>query len=210
MEKAHVKKLLWICKNSISTTVKREQDRYTLYISTINGISYNIVGLHLPANPFSDSNDRKEIIRELVQDIIELENKQKCRNTIVIGDFNCNPFDEEIIQKDAFNAVLFKSLIKKQETVRHNNRTKRRFFNPILHYISEDSKTYGSYYYSAGNAILYWNCFDQILVRRELIENIESLRYLKSIKGKSLMVEVKPNDRISDHLPLLVKFQNGD
>lgn len=61
--------------------------------------------------------------------------------TIVIGDFNCNPFDEEIIQKDSFNAVLLKSLIVQQETIKYRDRVWRRFYNPIMHFLSEDTNT---------------------------------------------------------------------
>ena len=202
-------KITLLCKQTVETKVRREQNRYTLYSCKVDNISYNIVGVHLPAPPSSDSNDRKNIIRNVVQDIAEQERKEKNWLTIVIGDFNCNPFDEEVIQKDSFNAVLFKPLIKKQEVIRYNDREWRRFYNPIIHFLSEDTNTYGSLYYSSGSAPLYWNSFDQVLVRKELIDNISSLEYIREITGKKLIKVVKPNDSISDHLPLLVNITKG-
>ncbi len=202
-------KVTMLCKQSIDAVVKREQNRYTLYSCIVNGISYNIIGIHLPAPPLADANDRKNVIRDIVQDIIEQENKEKSKNTIVIGDFNCNPFAEEIVQKDAFNAVLYKALIVQQEVVEYQEKKWRRFYNPIIHYLSEDTLTYGSFYYSSGSSPLYWNSFDQVLVRKELIDNIQSLEYIKTINGKKLLNRVKPNDQISDHLPLLVNISNG-
>ena len=203
-------KISLLCKTNIQTIVRREQARYTLYSCVANGNLYNIIGVHLPASPNSDENDRKEVIRDIVDDICEQENELKCRETIVIGDFNCNPFDNEIIQKDSFNAVLYKSLIHQQETVIYHNKRKRRFYNPILHFISESTQTYGSFYYSSGIAPLYWNSFDQVLVRKELVDKICSLEYIKSVNNKNLLKEVKPNSMISDHLPLLVNIMEGE
>lgn len=197
-------KITLLCKKSVLTRVRREQNRYTLYSCTVNNNTYNIAGIHLPSAPSSNSNDRKNTIRDIVQDILEQENTTKNRSTIVIGDFNCNPFDEEIIQKDSFNAVLFKQLINKSEIIRYQNKNYRRFYNPIIHYLSEDTQLYGSYYYSSGIAPLYWNSFDQILVRKELVERVDYLYYIRTINGKALINETKPNNKISDHLPLLV------
>lgn len=197
-------KVTLLCKNNIDITINREQSRYTLYSCVANRHLYNIIGIHLPSPPSSDSNDRKNTIRDIVQDINEQENRAKNRMTIVIGDFNCNPFDEEIIQKDSFNAVLFKSLIVQQETIKYHDKMWRRFYNPIIHFLSEETKTYGSLYYSSGSSPLYWNSFDQILVRKELIDCISSLQYIKEINGKELIRNVKPIASISDHLPLLV------
>ena len=202
-------KITLLCKRSIEIKVKREQNRYALYTCRSEGLSYNLVGIHLPAPPTSDANDRKSVIRNIVHDITEQEKASKNRKTIVIGDFNCNPFDEEVIQKDAFNAVLFKELINKKEVIRYNERDWRRFYNPIMNYISEETNTYGSLYYSSGSAPLYWNSFDQVLVRKELVDSIDALEYLRYIKGKKLIKDVKPNESISDHLPLLVSITKG-
>ena len=203
-------KVTLICKNPIQITVKREQNRYTLYSYDSGNYVYNIVGLHLPASPYADSNDRKCVIRDIIKDICEQENVLKSKKTIVIGDFNCNPFDEEVIEKDAFNAVLFKPVIRDKEVVIYNARERRRFYNPILHFLSEDTETYGSFYYSAGSNPLYWNSFDQILVRKELMDKIQSLQYVKQINGKSLISRLVPNKIISDHLPLYVNIEEGE
>ena len=202
-------KITLICKRATEAKVRREQNKYTLYTYKIGDELYNIVGIHLPAPPLSDSNDRKNIIREIVYDISEQEKAEKNRLTVVIGDFNCNPFDEEVIQKDSFNAVLFKDLIKKQEVVRYNERNWRRFYNPLVHFLSEETNTYGSFYYSSGIKPLYWNSFDQVLVRKELVDSISTLEYIREINGRKLINDVKPNDSISDHLPLLLNISKG-
>ena len=75
--------------------------------------------------------------------------------------------------------------------------------------ISEETKTYGSLYYSSGSAPIYWNSFDQMLVRKELMDNITGFMYLRMINGKHLLKDIKPDSTISDHLPLLVNITKG-
>lgn len=189
--------------------VRREQNRYTLYSFAFEGKTYVIAGVHLPANPHADSDQRKNVIRDLIQDIGELERELKTSNTIVIGDLNASPFDTELIQKDAFNAVLYKELIKQAEYITINGKRYRRFYNPAINFISEDAMNYGSLYYSAGMNSLYWLCFDQVLVRKSLADSVFEMKYCRSIKGKSLLKRLMPNKEISDHLPLLVKLERG-
>lgn len=201
-------KITLIAKSYISVIVRREQNRYTVYSCSDGKSAFTIAGVHLPAPPHATPSDRKDIIRDLIQDICEQENKVKNYRTIVIGDFNCNPFDEEITEKSSMNAVLFKPLINQQEVVIHQSKKYRRFYNPILHYLSEDTNTYGSIYRSNGNAQIYWNSYDQVMVRKCLSDCLYDVKYLTSINGRSLLKAVRPNDRISDHLPLLVVFEN--
>lgn len=200
-------KILLIAKSNINVITRREQSRYILYSFIYNDLEYILCGTHLPANPTSDADARKNIIRELVIDIKELENNRKHKRSIVIGDFNANPFDTELIQKDCFNAVLFKDLILKSERITYHGKYYTRFYNPTLCYISEDEKQYGSYYNSNGISSLYWYLFDQVIVRKELADSIVNVQYLKKIGELGLINKKAPNKSISDHLPLLATIE---
>ena len=138
--------------------------------------------------------------------IEETEKLFECSNTIVIGDFNANFYDEELLSKYAFNAVLFKTIINKKELTDIQGLKKRKFYNPILHYLSEDTGMYGSFYYEKNYITPYWHCLDQVLVRKGLIDSIYHMEYLKKIGKKDLLEKEIPNKKISDHLPLLVAF----
>ena len=128
------------------------------------------------------------------------------QKSIVIGDMNANPFDSEMVNKDAFNAVLFKKVIDERSSTVYSGDAYERFYNPMLNCIKEENESYGTFYYSSGIGPLYWNCYDQILVRKALMNNIEEIKFLKKIKGEKLLNKTKPNDKISDHLPLFVKI----
>ena len=78
------------------------------------------------------------------------------------------------------------------------------FYNPMWSFFGDISKTHGTYYYSAARQFsLYWNMFDQVLVRPSLIDSIspKDIRILTSISEMSL-VDKKGKPNVSDHLPL--------
>ncbi|MBD5116782.1 MAG: endonuclease/exonuclease/phosphatase family protein [Ruminococcaceae bacterium] len=200
-------KIILIAKSHFDIKVRREQSRYIIYSLKSDTEQFIIVGIHLQDNIHSDEYRRKIVIRDLVSDISEQEKILKHSNTIVIGDFNSSPFDNEFIQKDAFNAVLFKELILKTEYVTIDHRKYRRFYNPMLNYISEENLNYGSFYYSNGIKALYWYCYDQVLLRKPLVNKLENVFYCKTIKNKRLLKDIAPNKKISDHLPLIVKIE---
>lgn len=65
-------------------------------------------------------------------------------------------------------------------------------------------ENYGSFCYSGDCTNPIWNCYDEALVSPELMYSINSYRYLKRIGDRDLIAKVRPNSKISDHLPLLV------
>jgi exonuclease III len=198
-----------IYRKDIDLVLLREQHRYIVSKITTNSGQYLLTGVHLPDQQNNNSDDRKHEIRKIVADIIEEEKKlygQKMQKSIVIGDMNASPFDSELINKDSFNAVLFKKLIDKTATITYRYETYERFYNPMLDYIREDDESYGSFYYGSGIGTLYWYCYDQILVRKALINKLKKIQFLKKIKDTKLLKAVMPNKEISDHLPLFVEI----
>ncbi len=200
-------KIVMLAKNSIAVEIKQEQSRYALYHITKGSSQYVIAGVHLHDRLNTDTATRIACIGRLVNDISNVERRCKCKNTIIIGDFNANPYDDELLQMNAFNAVLFKDVIRKSETRKVDGITYRRFYNPTIDFISEHTKNYGSFYYSSGSSTPVWHCIDQVLLSKALVDNIVSLSYLRNIGKKTLINKVKPNEVISDHLPLLVEIK---
>ena len=203
-------KIIMIARRNYSIEIRREQHRYTIYSISDNAEQFIIAGIHLEDRKNSDSDTRKNTIRNLVQDIKEQERILKLENTIVIGDYNASPFDDELVQKDAFNAVLYKDLIFKTEKVTVNGTQYKRFYNPMLSCISEEDSTYGSYYYDSGIKTIYWYFLDQVIVRKPLVNRIKKIQIIKAINNNKLLKSIKPNSSISDHLPLIVEFERSN
>ncbi|MBR2616679.1 MAG: hypothetical protein IKC56_00380, partial [Clostridia bacterium] len=196
-------------KKSLNIEIIQEQERYLLATYENKNVKYLITGVHLQANPYCNTIDRISLIQSIISDIIEYEDKEFLKNehrTLVIGDMNASPFDPEMTSKTSFNSVLFKEVIDKSSLVEYQGKLYERFFNPIIGYIGNKNLGHGSFYYSNRVDALYWYCYDQILVRKELIEHVKNLQYLKKIKNNSLIKEIRPNNDISDHLPLLVEI----
>ena len=202
------KKILAIHKNNISLKLRREQNRYSLYSFWYNHDIYNIAGVHLPANPRAGMLERTEVIRLLVHDIGTLEKENKSEKTIIVGDFNANPFDPEMVNQSGLNAVLYKDLIIRKETDMFDGHKYKRFYNPMLTILSEEEKIYGSHYCDSGIVTLYWYMYDQVIVRKVLCDSIKSMQFCKNIDGISLVTKLgNPDKNISDHLPLIVEVQ---
>lgn len=198
-----------IYKKDIDILLLREQHRYIVSKITTKDGQYLLTAIHLPDQLHNTPDDRKYEIRKIVSDIVEEEKKlygQKMQKSLVIGDMNASPFDSELVNKDSFNAVLFKKVIDKTATTKYRYDTYERFYNPMLNYIREEDECYGSFYYSSGIGPLYWYCFDQILVRKALMNKLEKIQFLKKIKDTKLLKTVMPDKTISDHLPLFVKI----
>lgn len=199
---AHV---CYIVRNDLVFTTRSEQTRYSINTVSNHRKMYLLVGLHLQDRRNSCQEVRFETAQRLMEDVDKLRKSTHCNNVVIIGDFNANPFDKELIFPNAFNAVLYRGLIEKSESCEFAGRRYKRMYNPTVHFLSEDQKMYGSYYYlSSGNPGPIWNCLDQALVSKSLSDRVIAYEYIKQIGGVSLMKHVKPDASISDHLPLLV------
>jgi len=89
----------------------------------------------------------------------------------------------------------------------------RFFYNPMWTLLGDRSNdSSGSYYYDSGAPVNYfWNIFDQVLLRPELLARFvpeRDIQILKSVNGTRLTNEPdgRPNARISDHLPILLNL----
>ena len=204
-------KIRGVVRANLEIDLLREQSRYTMFEASGAGIDHLIiVATHLPdRRSDSDSGVRHEVIRDIVADIQRCESERNPAGTVVIGDFNANPYDRELVAPDAFNAVLFKDIIRQNKSRTWNCKERSYLYNPVIDRLSEEGKMYGSYYYAKSSCSPYWNCFDQALVSRSLVDYIGEFRYLREIGGTSLMSEVRPSTKISDHLPLFVSIEGG-
>lgn len=192
--------------NTTELEQKKPEYRYIILDVTC-GKRFILTGLHLSAMTDGEAK-RLDEIQDIIKEISEIEKKLDMDRTIVIGDFNANPFDEELLRHNFFNAVLYKDLIDRSETVTWGRKKYKRFYNPMLNYIAEDTKMYGSFYFHNDNKPLYWYCFDQVLMRKSLISSLKNVEYIKEIKKHSLVTQqgLPDKEHISDHLPLLVEF----
>lgn len=199
-------KITLLARKDYAISVIREDARFTIYACNDGRYSYIIVGVHLPDRIHNSVLTRAECIRRLREMLEKAELQERHNHAIVIGDFNANPTDTEMVGKAGLNAVLYRSIICAKEEITHGGIKKKRLYNPILTYWRDIEGRRGSIYYDSDES-LYWNCFDQVLFRKPLITSFISMNYCTGTKSTQLMSRVKPNKQYSDHLPLVVRFQ---
>src|SRR5215211_5035003 len=116
--------------------------------------------------------------------ISETEDVIGHQRTVLVGDFNMNPFDLGMVGAQALNAVMTRDLARREgRTVA--GRPYRYFYNPMWGcYGDRTPGPAGTYYYSApGPRGYYWHLFDQVLLRPTLMESLAELRILEDDGG---------------------------
>ena len=206
-ENVHIRLMV---QNGIKATAIQEQSRYSIFQIETGLKKYLLVAIHLEDRRNYDPDDRIDTIKHLIADLEKHEEETDCYQTIVIGDFNANPYDKELLSVYGFNAVMFKDLILQSEYRRYKYSEHKRFYNPILDYIFASNKMHGSFYHIDDASTPIWHCIDQILLRKELVECFEKLEYILKIGDTELIKTKRPDKSISDHLPLLAIIKEVD
>lgn len=187
---------------------KKEGERYTMRRLVLPQVEpLSIVAWHLPYKGNHNPESQNEMASIYATKIKDFE-KEYDDKTIVIGDFNMNPFEIGMIKANGFNAIMSSAIAKKREERTVLGESYKFFYNPMWSLYGDVKNTVsGSYYYSRAEYVNYlWNVFDQVLIRPSLIANFvkESIIILDNDGIKSLLTKTGYPDRedYSDHLPL--------
>ncbi len=172
-----------------------------------SGNSILLAAVHLASKLYADRSDQSYQARLVTRAIEEAEASVGHRRTLVIGDFNMNPFEDGLVDADAFHSVMTQAIA--QKAVRTVAGTKRSFFyNPMWGKLGDGSEgPPGTYYYPGSkNRQFFWNMFDQVLLRPDLLPMFEmdSLKILTEIGKTQLLKAGSINRSISDHLPIMI------
>jgi exonuclease III len=173
------------------------------------GIEFLLVAVHVSSKLHQSDNNQAFLAKRIVDEIDRRKQQQGHIRTIVMGDFNMNPFESGLINADAFHAVMDKQITLKQtRTVLGVER--KFFYNPMWSRLGDDSDgSAGSYYYDNSDMNNYfWNMFDQVLLRPSLLKgfNKNNLQIIEEINGVSLIKNGKISKDFSDHLPIMIKL----
>jgi hypothetical protein len=181
---------------------------YSVKEVALVGTNILICGVHLPSKLHKREYKLAQFAREICPEILNIEKLNNNKNTIVIGDFNMNPFDEGIAEDDAFFAVSSRIIALRQ----YRRGKENIFYNPTWNLYGDYPAPPGTYYKPGGYRNLFWHSLDQVLLRPPLIENyVEgSLKILTKIGPKNLLTNYGfPNStKYSDHLPIIFSIKS--
>lgn len=192
--------------------VKIEEDsgrHSVLKISLPLKEQFLLVPLHMPDKGSWNEMSQKYECISISSSISDIEEKKGIKETIVVGDFNMNPFEEGMISTMGFHAVRDKVIaLKKRRKVQ--GKYYKLFYNPMWSFYSTSTRPLGTYfYYSSEHVCHFWNLFDQFIFRPELINKFDSTHFKIITKfkqhhltnGNGLISEA-----YSDHLPIQAIF----
>lgn len=176
--------------------------------SSIQFVDKNIIlcGVHLNSQIYSDNIERREIeIENIVHDILLIENELETKNTIVVGDFNINPYDKSCVSARCFHGIpIYEEAIRESRTI--EKKEYHMFYNPMWNFLGDFTEPFGTYYHSSSDTVNpYWNIYDQVIIRPTLRKRFvdENLKIIIKTSNFSLLDKKKhPDCAISDHLPI--------
>lgn len=184
-------------------------------ISPPLGLSFIVVAIHLPSKLYQDQVDQTLFSARLSEAICDAELRAGHDRTIVIGDFNMNPFEAGMVAADGLHAVMDRHTAMREARIVQGKK-KKFFYNPMWSRLGDLSKgPPGTYHYpSSGQVCFFWNTFDQVLLRPSLLKYFseEDLKVITRFKDTNLLTEIgKPDKRkFSDHLPILIKLNTEE
>ena len=165
-----------------------------------------LAAVHLPSKLYMSEASQGFQAVELARDIEAVEDMQGHRRTVVIGDFNMNPFEDGMVAAGAMHAVSSAGVAKDaSRTVA--GREYPYFYNPSWKTLGEKAEGVCGTYFSrrAENVCYFWNAFDQLLIRPDLLHyfEVDNFAVVTEIGSRSLITDAGiPDQAISDHLPI--------
>lgn len=164
--------------------------------------------IHLTSQIYSKNEQfRNIVIQRIITDIEEAESTYGTEKTIVVGDFNINPYDSGCTGVQYFNSVpIYSEAKKKTRTVAGQDFSM--FYNPMWNLLGDATTPYGTYYHSGSDT--YWNMYDQVIIRPALRDSFidDSLRILTETSSRYLLNRNgHPDKKVSDHLPIVFEIK---
>ena len=126
------------------------------------------------------------------------------KRTIVVGDFNMNPFDRGMVAAPAFHAVMTRDLARDRARV-VDARPYDMFYNPMWRLFGDHTPgPAGTHWYRPAKPLVYGcNMYDQVLLRPDLMDGLVDLKIVDRIGQTSLLRNGRPDATVgSDHLPV--------
>jgi hypothetical protein len=206
--------ILYYRSSSAQVQCLHDAKFWTIYqLSLSDGESLILVAVHMPAKSnrgYIGSTNRLPLFQQLCQDILTEERSSGTDRTIVVGDLNQNPFDNEVVHLDTLNAVMDPDVANRVSCQR-DGQTYKYFYNPMWTAYGRSQAPIGTYYYQEPDYVrYYWHVFDQVLLRPDLIPALsnEMPTVITELRGESLLrANGRPdNSRFSDHLPIALSL----
>jgi hypothetical protein len=186
-----------------------ETDRLTIRRLVLPGLNdLLLAAVHSPSKlHWRDSSQAIECV-DLAESIRREEARAGHGRTLLVGDLNMNPFEDGMVAAKGLHGVMSRSIAARGTRVVQGKEYPF-FYNPMWSLLGDrETSPPGTYYYdNAEHTVFFWNMFDQVLVRPELLPHFElqDLSIVQSDGCNSFLCPsgVPDADNFSDHLPIV-------
>jgi hypothetical protein len=174
------------------------------------GEEYLMAAVHAVSKRWWKETEQQAEAQRLAAQIRDRESERGHRRTIVVGDFNMNPFEPGVVQAAGFHALMCKDDVAEGSRAIQGE-SYPYFYNPMWGFFGDRTPgPAGTYFYRGTAQLAYnWNMFDQILVRPDVLGKFqEEVEIVEHIGDVSLVdSRGRPDPTVgSDHLPLYFRF----
>lgn len=186
--------------------------RLTIRHLKLDSLDVLLAAVHFPSKVNWTDDEQRAELQNLARDIDRVENDEGHRRTILVGDFNTNPFEKAMISSHGLHAVMTEQ-VAKQNSRRVQGREYPFFYNPMWGLFGDRTRgPAGTHYFRRATPDVYfWNMFDQVLVRPELISLLNNdVTVVDTVDGIPLGKNSNgiPDVSVgSDHFPLHFRLQ---
>ncbi|MEF9952655.1 MAG: hypothetical protein RR898_06865 [Clostridium sp.] len=183
----------------------QEESHYTIKCMPHDTLGTQIIAfVHLQSKMYANMHDNineLQTVRKAIEDTERIVNSKK---SIIVGDFNINPFEESMVSAIGMHSLSCRKVVFRNKIRRIQNKQHYTFYNPMWNMLGDMDSPSGTYYYSKGSTLKYfWNTFDQVIIRPELIENfkLDKLKIIDCV-GTIKLLDNNGIPSVSDHLPI--------
>lgn len=178
------------------------------------GQSFNLIALHLPSKLWRSNSDQAAWMAHTLKPFIdEVEQNEGHQRTVLIGDFNANPFEEGVVAAMGVHAISCRSVASRRRRM-VDGKLADIFYNPMWSFMGDMSPgPPGTYFHKgSGHHELFWHMFDQVMFRPDLapLVNAGHIEILTHTGKRTLMNHrFEPDCKTaSDHFPIFCELTN--
>ena len=189
----------------------RDEDRYSFWRVATGPSSITLCGVHLQSAMGYDKEELSELVPRLRRDLEEVEAREGNHKSILMGDFNLDPFDRSFTSSEGLSSVSSLRLARRKEVRRVANEKRRVLYNPMWSHLGDrPTEPEGTYFRSTGVMGYGWRMFDQVLFCPSVIDMFHEfeVEILKTAGNNDLVNDLgRPDSKsASDHLPIRIHF----
>ena len=168
-----------------------------------------IIGMvHFPSKRYHSPDEIRRAFEILHTSISHEEEIHGVNDSLIVGDFNVDPFEMPMVSFTGMCATNATDCIAR-DIVTRAEEGKRLFYNPMWSLYSVFAQRPGTHKYSRfGEDVIRWHFVDQVIIRPSLIDAFK-FNSLKLISGTKVHKYTNKNGvpNLSDHLPIACEVE---